>query len=250
MTKLYHHNTTSSVTGTLPTTSQSTQGTPTQTVDATTVNRTMNTTIGTTQTSKSLSATSANVKQYFTRFVSDTLNSNQTINANTWNFAFANSEALANGNFPRSGAGAVYVVVYVWRPSNGTKVGNILDGASDASTFAEPSATGTEKSNFGTFTGSSVTALSGDVICQEIYFTPSPSQASTNIYYYDGTTETNNTNTTVSNHASYIETPQTLTFGAGSNNVTKSLTETITVSDSLARLAAKQRLSGAFPTYL
>lgn len=216
MTKLYHHNATSTVTGTLPSTSQSALGAPTSPVDALTVNRTMNTTIGTAQTTKSLSAISSNTKQYFTRFVSDTLQNNTTISANTWNFAFAASQNIATANFPVTAASGtqVHVTVYVWRPGNGTKVGDIFDGTSSGTTFAEPSAISTEKSEFGTFTGSAVTALAGDVICQEIYFSVAPTQAATNIYYYDGTTETNNTNTTVSSHASYIETPQTLTFGA------------------------------------
>lgn len=213
MTKLYFHEATSTVTGTLPSTSQSAQGAPATTADAVTVNRSMNTTIGTTQTSKAISFTSAQHKVYYTRFVSDTLQSNTTISANTWNFAFAASEASLSANFPCAGsAQAINVTCYVWRPGTGTKVGNILDGNSAAS-YTEPSAIGTEKSLFGTFSGSAVTANAGDVICMEIYFTITNTASSTGTFFYDGTTETNVNGTTVTSHASYIETPQALTFG-------------------------------------
>ena len=71
---------------------------------------------------------------------------------------------------------------------------------------------------YGTFTGSSVASVvDGDVIIIEIWFRITQATASTfaDTFCYDGPTETNNNNTTVSNRASFIETPQTLTFGAG-----------------------------------
>jgi len=214
LTKLYHHDPLRTVAvGSLPTTSQSALGAPTSPVDAVTVNRAMDTDKGRLQISKSLSATSGNTKQYFTRFVSPGLNQT-SIAANTWNFAFACNTNIATSNFPVTAdlGTQVHVTVYVWRPSTGAKVADIFDGTSSGTTFAEPSALSTIKSEFGTFTGSAVTCQIGDVICQEIYFSCAPTQAATNLYYYDGTTETNNTNTTVTNHASYIETPETLSF--------------------------------------
>ncbi|MFZ0512569.1 MAG: hypothetical protein WAM14_13255 [Candidatus Nitrosopolaris sp.] len=72
MTKLYFHAASSTDTGTLPSTVQSALGTPSITVDAANVNRSMDNNIGTSQ--KTLVATTAAVttaqKIYFTRFVS------------------------------------------------------------------------------------------------------------------------------------------------------------------------------------
>lgn len=212
MTKLYFHNATSGVSGTLPSSIQAALGASTFSSDAATVNRSMNTTIGTSQVIKSITATSGAQKMYFTRFVSDVLTNNTTISANTWNYAIAFREALLTTNWPISGTGNSNMTVYVWRPSNGTKIGTILDSSTGVS-LTEPNAANTIKSNFNTFSGSAVTALAGDVICFELYVNPTLGGSAACDTYYDGTTETNNTNTTVSNHASYIETPQTIAFG-------------------------------------
>lgn len=211
MTKLYFHNATTEVTGTLPSTVQSALGsTPSFTADAASVNRSMNSTIGTSQASLAISATAATNKLYFTRFVSDPLTTT-SISANTWNFALAAKEVSLSGNFPVSGTTTGNVTVYVWRPSTGAKVSNIIDSTTGAS-FTEPSVANTEKSIFTTFSGSAVTAQAGDVICIEIYWSCAATAATTDTFYYDGTTETNASGTTVSNHASYIETPQSLSF--------------------------------------
>jgi len=218
MTKLYFHNATSSVSGTLPTTKQGAYTTALVSVDAYTVNRSMSTTIGTSQTTQqSPTMSSTNKTVYFTKFVSDTLTST-SIAADTWNYAFAAQESAATGNFPVTTTGAVNVTVYVWRPGTGTKIGTIMDGNSSGTGFTEPSSTNTEKSVFGTFTGSAVTCQAGDVIIMEVYFaTAATSAGFVSFFYFDGTTETNNNGTTVSSHASYIESPgQTLTFGAPS----------------------------------
>lgn len=216
MTKLYFHEATSILAGTLPSTVQSSLGTPNLLIDAATVNRSMDTAIGTSQTFKGGASPGINGlnKVYFTRFCSRPL-AMTSIASDTWNFAFADQEGNAAQNFPCSGTAAVSVTVYVWRPSTGTKVGNILDGNSNAD-FAEPSATATEKSNFGSFAGSAIASCNvGDIICIEVYFAFTQTSTSTGTirFYYDGGTETNNDNTTVSVHASYIETPaQTLNF--------------------------------------
>ena len=233
--KLYFHATLSQLAN-LPTTEQSAL-TSAKSVDALTVNRHMGTSIGTAQTSLTLSSinnTSAN-DYYFTRFVTWGLVGITAINAGTWRYAFAASESNANANFPCSGSNApVYLNVYVWRPSNQTKIGTIIDGNTD-SVYVEPGATSSERSEYGTFTGAAVASVTDDdVIICEIWFrvTQAAATAYNDIFYYDGTTENNTDNTVVSNHASYISTWQTLAF---IRKLTAPLSETITISESLTR---------------
>lgn len=231
MTKLYFHAATSGDTGSLPTTVQSALGTPSVSSDASTVNRSMDSSIGVAQASKALTclASVSTQKLYFTRFCSPPLNMT-SLASDTWNFAFAAKEATTNINFPCSGASQVVnVTAYIWRPSDGTKIATILDGNSTAN-FNEPASATLEKSVFGTFAGAGVSFAANDIICIEIYFSCAVSQASAQVatFYYDGTTETNVNGTTVSNHASYIETPgQTITFQSGGTLFTVSITDSV-----------------------
>jgi hypothetical protein len=200
----------------------------------------MDTTIGSSQTSINCAtnaSTSAQVSR-FTRFVSPVLSST-SISANTWNYAFAVAESNVNANFPCSGQSGhdIWVNVFVWNTNTQTKVGNIIDGLGGAGAeYQEPSIAATEVSVYGTFAGSAVNSIpSGSVICYEaiFQFTQNNTTARTVTLYYDGATETNNNGTTVSNHASFIETPQSITFGGG--NITKTLTSTVTISSTVAR---------------
>ena len=131
MTRLYFHAATSALSN-LPTTEQSSL-TSIKDVDAQSVNRTMNTTIGTSQASLALTsnATTSLQRYYFTRFVSETLTGVSSITAQTWTYNFAASEPTggALANYPIATTGPVRVVCYVWRPGTG-KVGDILDGNS------------------------------------------------------------------------------------------------------------------------
>ena len=228
MTKLYFHATINSQTG-LPTTQQSSL-TVDNNGDSASTNRTMNTTIGTTQNSIDCATNATTSAQvcHFTRFVTRTF-SNTSISANTWNLAFGAEQDNVNANFPVSGSGkSTFISAYVWNPSTQTKVGNIIDGSSDAN-FAEPSSSATETSIFGTFSGAAVNSIpTGCVIVFECMFqiTQNNATARTLTFYYDGTTENNANGNTVSNHASYIETHQTITF---QNNVTKAITSTVTI---------------------
>lgn len=221
-TKLYFHNAASGVSGTLPSTNQSALSL-TLTSDAVTVNRTMNTTIGSSQTSKTIN-TNASVSQqnlYYTRFLSVPLGA-QTISANTWDYNFAASQDSGTANFPcNSTSQPVYINCYVWRPSTGAKVGTILEGNS-GSTFNEPNQTSTEKVMNGTFSGSSLAISDGDVLVFEQIFRITMGNATTRacIIYFDGTTENTTANTTVSNHASFIQTPQNLTLASSSIDMT------------------------------
>lgn len=213
-TKLYFHTELADLPGTLPSTEQSSL-TATTNGDAQTVNRTMDTTIGTAQASitNTTTASASALSSYFTKFVSPPINQSG-IAANTWNYAYAVKEANINANFPCTGANQVVRInVYVWRPSTNTIVGTILDG-NTAATNSEGAAN-TEVSQYATFSGSAVAgAQAGDVIICEVWFTTTQGNAiaRANIFYFDGTTETLATGTTVSNHASFINTPETITF--------------------------------------
>jgi len=239
-TRLYFHAATSTVSGTLPSTEQSSR-TSAQNVDAQTVNRSMNASIGTSQANATASSASATDRiVYITKFISQPLVTT-SISANTWtlNFAFkiANTtnqtcpvfEGASNPKYSN-----LPITCYIWRPSNGTKVGNIFDADSAGTTgeFHDCSKTGTsELVEQGTFSGSAVTATAGDVIVLEawIYSTDSTTRASAINWYYDGTTANTTNESVVSNHASFLETPQAITFSTGSNNITKTLTETVTI---------------------
>ena len=222
MTKYYLHDATSSVSGTLPSTNQSSL-TFTVLADALTVNRSMNGTIGSgPHVAKSLNtAAQATQVLYYTRFISPPLGA-QTISANTWDYNFAANENATSGNFPVNGTSQpVYINCYVWRPSTGAKVGTILQGNS-ASVYNEPSALSVAKVMNGTFSGTSLAIQDGDVLVFEVMFQISQGNTTSrpDIFYYDGTTENTTANTTVTNHASFIQTPQTLSLSTGGSQTT------------------------------
>lgn len=230
-TRLYFHSQLSTVSGTLPSTEQSAL-TSTKNADAQTVNRSMNTTIGTGQTSILLvsNATTSAQNFYFTKFVSQPLNQTN-VTAQTWTYNFAAEEELTSNNFPVTGSSdELYLNLYVWRPSTGSKVGTIFD-AQTASGVVNEAPAGTEEAYHITFSGSAVaSAAVGDVIICEIWFEVSQSAATAadNFFYYDGTTVTTTLDTTVSNHASFIETPQNLTFSTPATDMTVTNTTTLT----------------------
>lgn len=214
-TRLYLHNATNSTSG-LPTAEQSTTWTADKSMEGSqTTNRQMTKIIGTSQASISGTPTGSALQQlYFTRFVSPPLNMS-SISANTWTYNFSTKQSDAGCNFPVDTGNAIRIICYVWRPSSSTKIGTIADGTSTAVNITEPAAN-TQKAHHTTFSGSSVSSMaSGDVIIFEVWFEIDPTVAGgsgTITYYYDGTTANTTNDATVSNHASFIETPQTLTF--------------------------------------
>lgn len=243
-TRLYFHAAADNTSG-LPTTEQSTL-TANVNIGPQADNHQMTITIGTSQTEISgITNNAAAISVYFTKFVSPPLNQT-SVAANTWTYNFATMEDAIGCNFPVNGSGApIRVNCYVWRPSNQTKVGTILDG-NTASNLTEPSAD-TEACHNTTFTGAAVSSVqSGDVIILEVWcaMDTSASGASEIIHwYYDGTTVNTTPNATVSNHASFLETPENLTFVAGNNFQRTPSTETTTISDSsLTRIQSSVRL--------
>jgi hypothetical protein len=190
----------------------------------------MDTNIGTGQTQiliVSAASTSAQ-KYYFTKFVSQPL-AQTNVTAQTWTYNFAAEEELGSNQFPVASSGDdIYLNIYVWRPSTGAKVGTVFDTQS-ASGLVSEAAAGTEAVYHLDITGSAVaSAAVNDVIIAEIWFecTQSSATAADNFFYYDGTTVNTTNGATVSNHASFLETAQNLTFVTPAIDMTNASTKT------------------------
>lgn len=256
VTRFYFHNALSTVSGTLPTGEQSTK-TAFFNFDTTTNNRSMSTAIGTAQASLThvnTTQSQANNTCYVTRFVSTPINQT-SIAANTWtyNFACKLSVTTNTDDFPTNDTAPKFVPLccYVWRPSTGTKVGNILDGNSATGVYTDIGNLGTpttsESAEHGTFTGSAVASTAaGDVIIFEAWVDAwlNNTTSVTFSYFYDGTTTNTTSGAIVSNHASFLETPENITLQSANQNITKSLTETVTISSTVARLKGSKRVPG------
>lgn len=226
MTRLYFHHATSGVSGTLPNSEQSSRALIFN-FDAQSVNRSMNTTIGTAQQALTFATTATRNDDfgYCTKFISEPLDLT-SVSANTWtyNFAALCSNVTVVTFYPVFAANSRTIVTcYVWRPSTGAKVANIYDG-NTSNTYNDNGDLNqtNERSQHGTFVGSAVTCQVGDVIVLEMWVvlsTASTSSANVSVYY-DGTTVTSTSGTAVTNHASYLETPQTLSFVTGGAPIT------------------------------
>lgn len=215
-TRLYFHAASSGLSN-LPTTEQSTL-TATVNSDALTVNRSMDTSIGTSQASFVLnsSATSSAQNLYYSRFVSPALNM-ASLPAQTWTYNFSCQVSNTFANFPVTNSNQpIPICCYVWRPGTG-KVANVLNGNS-ASVYNELSTNNTNLAMHGTFSGAAVNSMqSGDVLVFEMWHTISQANntARTTTMYYDGTTVNTSMNTTSTSHASFLESPQDFTFDGG-----------------------------------
>lgn len=247
-TRLYFHAANSTISGTLPSTEQSTL-TAGSTGDAETVNRSMDTTKGTSQATVSDTPIGSEItNHYFTKFVSPLLNQT-SVAANTWTYAFTAAEGDTSNNFPVDGTNQpVRVCCYVWKPSNGTKYGNILDG-NTASTVDEGNAN-QQRWHIVTFSGSAVSSLTaGDaVIVFEVWFVcdTSASVGGSDIFYFDGTNDTTAENGTTTSAASYLQTPENLTFLQGTTYERAPSADSTTVSDSsLTRIRSLARVPSA-----
>lgn len=219
MTKFYLHSASSPVTGTLPTSEQSSL-----TADANlftgedgTANRKMDTTIGVSQanlTNASTADTNAH-NYYIARFVSPLLYQSR-IDAKTWTLEYGAKESNAAANFPRNGSGALHVNCYIWKPSTGEKVGTIIDG----NTNADGEEAGTSQSVINcTFSGAAVTGMiPGDaVLIVELWaiVTQGNGSSRTQDIYFDGTTENS-----TSNEAAFLSTPEDLQLAPTSGSAT------------------------------
>ena len=214
-TKLYLLSAANPLTGTFPTSEQSSQ-TASWSMTGSSTLLAMRGTKGAGQGSfsgASLATTSPQIA-FCGYFASDTLDVNQSVGGagQTLTLNIANRETSLNMNFGSD----LRCNVYVWRPSTGAKVGTICDCVVMTGD-AEPSGSALTKVNNATTTATStVSALAGDVIICEIwqFHTQGAATSYTGSVYANGTTETLTTNTTVTNHASFLSfSADTLTFG-------------------------------------
>ena len=187
-TKLYLRSATNQITG-LPTTEQSSRTSANDFEANQATNRLLSTSIGYLQTSlaNTSTGTASQTDYYIGRWVSPQLNQT-SVSANTWTLNIATKESGAFANFPVGGAAPLYVNAYVWKPSNSTKYGTILDGTTTNTAFG-PSA-GTEQNYVVTFSGSAVSSLTaGDAVIVFEYWAR-VTQADTSTYtqtvYFNG----------------------------------------------------------------
>ncbi len=141
---------------------------------------------------------------FFTSFSSEALDA-QTITAQTWTIAIVFDEGSLQAN------SFMVLSVYVFREPS-TVVGFIYD--SDTALGNEwPSV---KAGRVATFSGSAVTAQAGDYIVLEVWRHTAGqgmSMSYTQEMFYDGDTDVTEDGTNLA--ASYLETPQDLTFTAG-----------------------------------
>lgn len=210
-TTLYFHDAANALTGTFPTNTQSAT-VPTVTATGATTLRTMDTSVGAAQASRAVTTAAATAQTAFMAyFCSNTLNLPQTVGGGSMVLNGAEAESSNSANFWINA-----INIYVWRPSSGTKVGTILDSAGTSLGGTEPTSTNSEQVTHITgIATSAVSALGGDVIICEVWvaFTQQNTNQYTGTFYYDGTTVTTTENAAVSNHASYVQLAETLTFG-------------------------------------
>jgi len=164
----------------------------------------LSTTKGSSQTSKTITSALSLLHQdmYLVRFSTPSLAA-QTISANTWTLAVAVQESDTNAQ------SQTIASIYVYRPSTGATVGYVYD--SDTALGVE--FTTSEDGQVYSLAGSSVTAQDGDILVFEywVHATQLLGLGYVNTLYFDGTTDV--LDSTTSDAASYLSTPQVLTFG-------------------------------------
>jgi hypothetical protein len=220
-TKLYLRATTHSISGSMPTYPE--DGLGGYFVANTSLIKELKTAIGAGQTSKTGSSLTQTAGQdgNMGGWTSLPFDVNQTVGGGTITLNIAVAESNTNMNLGDGATGGAWKVqIYVWRPSTGAKVGNVVNSYTTWNT-TEPNAASTEKVIHGTVASSAVSALAGDIVVVELAVLHLQSMASSyNLtVYYDGTTENTTTNTTVTNHASFVQFTENLTFSAGSASV-------------------------------
>ena len=210
-TRLYFHAAATTVSGTLPS-GENSGATADWTATGATTLRTMNTTIGTGQTSHSGSTKNTTALQsgLLGIFVSPPLVGSGTVGGTGKTVALSTAamESNVNANFIPD-----FLNLYVWRPSTGAYIGLVVDNRLTGG--LEPTAASSEQSVYSTQTNTtSVSYQDGDVLVAEVWYqvTQSMNSSYTATFYYDGTTVTANNNTVVSNHASFVEVFESLTF--------------------------------------
>ena len=205
--KFYLHDKTNLVSGTLPpATTESATAYDELASDAAT-NRLMDMNVGSSQAALTFGSVETTSKQndWLRRFCSSEL-AGQTIPAGTWTIRAAIKTSDAAHSHWRISA-----IVYVWRPSNGTLVGRIVDAVtSGIGTQAAVSETDITEATI-TASGASLDVLAGDILVVEVWGTVTQSAANSYTWtlYYDGTTEGSTTT-----NAAFLKAPSALTMGS------------------------------------
>jgi hypothetical protein len=190
----------------------------------------MDTTLGTGQTSLAITraiSDSTDKTFYISKWISPELDMT-AIAANTWTWNFAIKASGTVFDYPSNTVDErVPITCYVWRPGTGTKVGNIVDAGKGSASIGNnyydvgnnSSDPGTPNSfecaENGTFTGSAVASVqTGDVIVIEAwaYIDTANTNSRTFSFFYDGNVITTTNGPTVTDHAAFLETPETLVF--------------------------------------
>jgi hypothetical protein len=147
-------------------------------------------------------ATTAHTDQYIGRFTSRKLAA-QTIAANTWTAGLMALET-------NTGANSLHQLsVYVWRPTTSSVVGYIYDAHTDLGVEWLAGLDGQVLN----FSGAAVTAEQGDVLVMELWRHTAAQGAATawaQTHNYNSYVDV--TGSTTADPASYLETPQNLTF--------------------------------------
>ena len=177
--------------------------------------RTLSTTPGTIQRQASflsVASSVANQTVLLGMFASNPLNGAQTVGGGTITLNTADGESNLNLNFWVNALNA-----YVWRPSTGEVVGYIRDAAGvslGGLETASASTTASYVTNITGITSSAVAASSGDVVVCEVWgvFTNGMGTSYNGYFYYDGSTVNTTENALVTNHASFVEFTENLSF--------------------------------------
>lgn len=217
-TKLYLHDAATTVGGTLPSGPQ--VQSPHWSVSGATTLKTMNTTIGTGQTSKSGASTATTLFQFglLGMWVSPPLVAGSTTSDLTSTINFAAAEDNLSMDFCED----TRLDIYIWRPSTGAIVGTGVTSVSTYTGDVEPLSANSERVVRCSRTGTPgvINYADGDVLVVEVW--SRHAQASAAVYngtiYYDGTTENTTANAVVTNHAAYFEVSWNLTFQTASSS--------------------------------
>lgn len=211
---LYLHDSASSVSGTLPSTPQTSVSVFASAVTANT-NRSASTTVGSLQTQTNIAWNSKQTQRtaLMGRFVSPPLVA-QTIPATNWTFAAGGMQDAVSGIVTYD---SLAILVETWRPSTGALVTKIIDDPSVLGGADITITGGTERAITYTVSGLSSTILAGDVLVIEVYTvamggTSTISGGATSHFYFDGTTVNSDTD-----NAACIVVPPSLTFQVMSN---------------------------------
>ena len=209
-TKLYFHIDPNALVGTFPTIEQGAAAASFIAAGANTL-RTMTRAPGASQTSLSFTGATDNTRNFMGYFCSPPFDRDQSVGGNPMELLAASSESNLGANFWINNLN-----IYVWRPSTGTKVGQLLDNTTGNSLGAQASLTANDAypDYINSIGSAPIAVLAGDVIVCEIWNRTAIGSAIsyTCNFYFDGSTETIDEATIVTNQASYIKFYETLSF--------------------------------------